>query len=118
MGDREERCSPWNVHRIRCVCGCVFVYVCVCCWGGGPATGSVPSQPDSLSQSATHGARFRRGGANTHSHTHTHACMKSCTHAHTKSWLPPTKRVNPYWVLRLVSRMNRWSHKTWASISS
>ncbi len=46
--------------------------VCVCCRGGGPAVGSVPSQLDSLSQSATHGARFRRGGANAHTHTHTH----------------------------------------------
>lgn len=36
---------------------CVFL-VCVCRLGGGPVVGSVPSQPDSLSQSATHGARF------------------------------------------------------------
>lgn len=45
--------------------------------------GSVPSQLDSLSQSATHGARFRWGGANAHTHTRARARKKSGTQTHT-----------------------------------
>lgn len=59
----------------------------------------VPPSPDGLSQPATRGGTFLTG-------------------VPTTSPARSPKRVNPYWVLRLVSRMNRWSDKTWASISS